>query len=908
MPGISTKNPESVKLLDFSDWEEADDSDKDPDFVPDSVSDSYDSDASAVFPLFSSSIPAGCNKTKLTVGLLKGMTSSVSAAHLDVPANHASVCQTVNSDHSSDEAANNSEVVPASKLFVSKGQKVRNPGSGIKLASSLSYVADAVSHENVLEVTDGTQDRDEGFDDEENEASSNQSVAIRRKKKVQRPCKYCGLFQTNLHRHLKLKHDSESDVKHALSLPYHAQCQAFAKLRKEGILKHNKEQMKTTKPVYIKERHQTDDSNVVFCATCNGFVSKYYFKRHQIRCTAELAEQPKALPISLMKESLDGVKLAFKSNILAGFINDETGDICRSDEAIIYFGTKLYDKLAKKADKKQEVQKSVRADMRRIAKLYAEFKRLCTEEQTPNNSSADMLIRSNFDMLADAIEACTTKEDKTLKAGLKTLMYYGIKNFAKITRGSFLIRNQDDKAHEISKFVDVLELNHNIIFGDATYELNKNRQVKLRRPQQLPDENDVARLKTYVVGRLASLLEDPYKVWNGHDYIELRDLTVSRLTLFNARRGGEPARMFISEWKDAENSSWLDKRRVLHNDPDRNFFEDMKVTFQTGKGNNHLVPVLIPQDLVKAMQTLTDTSVRSSSSVQDRNVFIFPSTQNSESHVSGWHAVNRVCIDAKVLRPDLLTATKMRHRVSTLYAGLDVPQSDRHVFYKHMGHSENINVNVYQVPLAVAEVRVVGPRLQQMDGQVPCSAIPAATSTDSTTTSQGDGNDGDIEMAVGLQAAVRNPAIAMNVGRRSEACGPMRAVALESESDLRTDGPLMAETRGMRNESRDMVEGAKKRKRTTQSVATSDSSSDSESPLMAETRGMRNESRDMVKGAKMKKRTTKPKSATWDRNPGTDNQPLQVVTTQAVSADKHSTSQISGDSESQYQPNPKGQY
>jgi integrase len=140
----------------------------------------------------------------------------------------------------------------------------------------------------------------------------------------------------------------------------------------------------------------------------------------------------------------------------------------------------------------------------------------------------------------------------------------------------------------------------------------------------------------------------------------------------------------------------------------------MKVTFQTGKGNNHLVPVLIPQDLVKAMQMLTDATVRSSNSVHNGNKYVFPSTQNSESHISSWHAVNKVCIDAKV--EHLITATKMRHRISTLYAVLDVPHNDRQVFYKHMGHSENINVSVYQVPLAVAEVRTVGSRLQQMDG------------------------------------------------------------------------------------------------------------------------------------------------------------------------------------------------
>jgi len=38
-----------------------------------------------------------------------------------------------------------------------------------------------------------------------------------------------------------------------------------------------------------------------------------------------------------------------------------------------------------------------------------------------------------------------------------------------------------------------------------------------------------------------------------------------------------------------------------------------------------------------------------------------------QPHVSGWHVVNRVCQEAEI-QPELLTATKMRHRVSAFYA------------------------------------------------------------------------------------------------------------------------------------------------------------------------------------------------------------------------------------------------
>ena len=84
-------------------------------------------------------------------------------------------------------------------------------------------------------------------------------------------------------------------------------------------------------------------------------------------------------------------------------------------------------------------------------------------------------------------------------------------------------------------------------------------------------------------------------------------------------------------------------------------------------------------------------------------------------HCSGWHAVNRISTSAGVQCPDLLNATKMRHLISTLYAALDVPQQDRELFFKHMGHSANVNNSIYQAPLSIQEITRVGKHLETID-------------------------------------------------------------------------------------------------------------------------------------------------------------------------------------------------
>jgi integrase len=159
---------------------------------------------------------------------------------------------------------------------------------------------------------------------------------------------------------------------------------------------------------------------------------------------------------------------------------------------------------------------------------------------------------------------------------------------------------------------------------------------------------------------------------------------------------------------------------------EQNLFNEMKVIYQTGKGN-HLVPFLVPRDTIAALDKLCDAETRNVSGISNRNRYLFPSTQGSADHVYGWYAVHKICLEAGVDNPTLMTATKMRHRISTLYAGLEIPEAQRAHFYKHMGHSGNINASIYQAPLAEIEITQVGRVLQMFDNR---SATDSATAPD----------------------------------------------------------------------------------------------------------------------------------------------------------------------------------
>ena len=128
-----------------------------------------------------------------------------------------------------------------------------------------------------------------------------------------------------------------------------------------------------------------------------------------------------------------------------------------------------------------------------------------------------------------------------------------------------------------------------------------------------------------------------------------------------------------------------------------------------------MVPVLVPSNLMPAMHRLEQ--LRHAAGVRVDNPYFFGATQGSVRHPQGSQEFSRVVSQVNGLaKPELLTATKFRHRASISFRGMDASDTDRSLFYSHMGHAKKINEDVYQHPRAIQEVIRVGGYLQRILG------------------------------------------------------------------------------------------------------------------------------------------------------------------------------------------------
>ena len=135
--------------------------------------------------------------------------------------------------------------------------------------------------------------------------------------------------------------------------------------------------------------------------------------------------------------------------------------------------------------------------------------------------------------------------------------------------------------------------------------------------------------------------------------------------------------------------------------------DEMLVTYQTGKGADHLVPVMFPVEMLQAMRYLTNENVRREAGVLPTNNYVFRSLKKSGGHASGWHSINYIL--KKLCMKGAINATLNRHRVTSL------SEKEKELIFKHFGHSKNMNKNKYQAAAGSLQSKTTGKRLQEIN-------------------------------------------------------------------------------------------------------------------------------------------------------------------------------------------------
>ena len=235
-------------------------------------------------------------------------------------------------------------------------------------------------------------------------------------------------------------------------------------------------------------------------------------------------------------------------------------------------------------------------------------------------NAADIYRREVIAILDKVVSAVTEKQPDEVpgasitdqKSELKVYILNLLKRRAHLLMGHFLMKNEDIRLQRVSDFLTVLKLYENEMFHDAYFDLNYRKNVALRKPIELPKDDDVRRLMDEC--RLILNSTDPVD-YPSKSFVAVRSATATCLIIFCARQGGEPVRLQLYQWEVALKGEWIDKDNL----PDEFSEDTMYITYQTGKGSDHLLCVMFPRETIKGMQYLTNPEVPANVGVNKDN-------------------------------------------------------------------------------------------------------------------------------------------------------------------------------------------------------------------------------------------------------------------------------------------------
>ena len=376
-------------------------------------------------------------------------------------------------------------------------------------------------------------------------------------------CYYCKKLYLKIARHYQTVHAKESEVVKALGYPMKSaeRKMELERLRLLGNFHHNIQVLETQCGELIVMRRPTE-SEVISpedfqpCTHCYGFLRHNELWRHNKTCPfkkikngeEDEGEEHKYKNLQQQSKLLLLSQKPRQSNLLnetvASMKSDEITLAARNDDLIIKYGTHLAEKVG--GERLHEVSQG----MRQLARLL-----LFLREKSSSGSSAmgleDFMKPEHFDLIIASVKSLCSfdQSGKTSTVGIPSLalkLGHSLRKCTAILMGKAL-RQKDNilltDQQNLEKLI-ASEWNERI----SHPSLSMLQSKKFNKIELLPVTSDLEILRKYLLDQLSGLTKSLEEVTDISIWKELAETTLTRLIIFNKRRGGEAAKLKVSSF------------------------------------------------------------------------------------------------------------------------------------------------------------------------------------------------------------------------------------------------------------------------------------------------------------------------------------------------------------------------
>ena len=260
----------------------------------------------------------------------------------------------------------------------------------------------------------------------------------------------------------------------------------------------------------------------------------------------------------LILPSICAGKSSLFQDVVASMRSDNITLVARNDYVISTMGTMLVEKggLRRCHDILQR--------MRNLARLLLELR------ETENNTNAELLeflCPDKFDVIVQCVkQLCKFNEKQGQQAvdtpSLALRLGHALKQCADITRGKALRGKDKYLLEDIGHFEKLMDAEWN--YRVSHHSLSTLDDRKHNQPDLLPVIGDLQKLREFITAKINSLVISLKAKPSLQTWRELSKFMLTRLILFNKRRGGETAKLLLETYASRPNWGKVTNEDVIY--------------------------------------------------------------------------------------------------------------------------------------------------------------------------------------------------------------------------------------------------------------------------------------------------------------------------------------------------------
>ena len=580
----------------------------------------------------------------------------------------------------------------------------------------------------VKNVNTHTSESESSFEIPTDEGSRKTSSSAR--------CLYCGRNETQLPRHMRLKHRAEPDVQKILNTKGDDWDTILKRKRMWGALRAKGDHLykKSTRigdtSIWARkyESSQQRKAKTLPCPHCKYEYAETYLAEHiKYRCsellTAETIESPdKKFKLSARSESLSvSIKDEVHREVIAGMIDDEVTALVRSDPDIWRYFVHLVDRYYD-----QGYITTLRGKVRDLSRFV-----LHVRKNTDLTSVADCLVPANFPVVIKQFKSFAGYNEKTLEHPSKAKRSGEVlKACAERVRFDSILNDDSQLKDSVSRWLDLFNQDFFII-SKLSRDTLKERQYN--KVLISPLMEDIERLDKYLDARMTSI-QDTSDV---SDYRELAKVLLAKIILFNRKRQGEASLLMVADFDRALKNQHKTFNEDIYNSLSGVEKELVKSMFRiefVGKRRGRGA-CLLTDLMLEAMKRLLKMRKRH---VHRSVPFIFAPPGKCKLPIRGLTCLKECATEAKVANPSLFLSTGLRKHLATMSQALHLSENKTDILATFMQHNKIVHNDFYRYPLDTVQKSqvaailhmvnsgktVAGTRLEDIDANAALDLTP----------------------------------------------------------------------------------------------------------------------------------------------------------------------------------------